>query len=156
MADLKDNLWKALDDLRDSPEDPLDFDQIQKAVDEWKSIRQELEFEDAINNAVEQVSEAFYYAVHDSGMKDEKQLVLARNNAMDCVREAVKNVMNPAPAGKHSKNVTTEQNKPDGEATVRTYAFNPKDGFTEVAFSSNVRQEVFDAIKDLFNIDFNK
>ena len=129
MADLKDNLWKALDALRDSPEDPLDFDQIQKAVDEWKSIRQELEFEDAINNAVEQVSEAFYYAVHDSGMKDEKQLVLARNNAMDCVREAVKNVMNPAPVGKHTK---SDQGKPDGKTTIRTIKLDTATGCTAV------------------------
>jgi len=127
MADLKDNLWKALDDLRDSPEDPLDFDQIQKAIDEWKRIRRELEFEDAINAAADNIGEAFYYAVYDYGMKDEKQLELARNSVMDYVREAVRSAMNPVPVGKHG---AAGQDKPDGEPAIRTLKYDPTIGLT--------------------------
>lgn len=151
MADLKDNLWKALDNLRDA-DDALSFNQIQEDVDQWKRVRQEMEYEDAVGAAEDEVAIAFYDAVMDAGLPLDK-LEQAQKEVINCLRKVVNDIANPAPAGKHAKNVTTDQDKPDGETTMRTYTFDPAAGFTEIVVAKDAKGEVLEAIKDLFDLN---
>lgn len=148
MAVLEDNLWKALDDLRDT-DDALSFSQIQEEVDAWRAARQQMEYDDAVGAAEDEVAIAFHDAVMDAGLPMDK-LEQAQKEVISCLRKVVNEIANPAPAGKHAK---ADQDKPNGETTTRTYTFDPTTGFTEIVMARDAKDEVLEAIKDLFDLN---
>ena len=148
MVVLKDNLWKALDDMRDA-DDTLSFEQIQKEVDAWKAARQQMEYDDAVGAAEDEVAIAFRDAIMDAELPLDK-LEQAQKEVISCLRKVVNEITNPAPAGKHAK---ADQDKPDGETTMRTYTFDPATGFTEIVVARDAKGDVLEAIKDLFDLN---
>lgn len=148
MVVLKDNLWKALDDMRDA-DDTLSFNQIQEEVNAWKAARQQMEYDDAVGAAEDEVAIAFRDAIMDAGLPLDK-LEQAQKEVISCLRKVVNEIINPAPSGKHAK---ADQDKPDGETTMRTYTFDPATGFTEIVVARDAKGDVLEAIKDLFDLN---
>lgn len=141
MAKYVDNLWKALDDLRDAPEDALDFDQIYEEYKRWENVRRQMEWENQVGCAANAISDDFYNAAIRENLTQE-QLNKVVKDIGAYARTAIKAVTDPEPVGKHG---AARQDKPD----IRAFKYDTVTGFTEAKDDLDY-ETIVKGIVDLF------